>query len=387
VTPTVRTAARAVLATATAAAWGAACVAPPVVAPRHVEATALPTAQPHAPIVEVGDTTFVLGSAAVEVYRNGTLLARSECTTPCKFGSAAAIAAPTGEGRWAVAVDGDRVVHVTQSGELEDVGPRFGLSTPPRELAGAAHTFVAIDERGVAVSSDGVHLAHVPAAGARDVAAARGRVAIAFADHVESWDLAAMTTRSYLLAGARVGFLDAERDGARLVAWTPAQVVIETGGTLHRVALPAAPVQVAVSGARLWVVSGDHVYFIEAGDADAHPVATDLGAQAAAALIGSPTGAVWAAGPHAVARYSPDHPTDDPTWQSDVQPVFARVCAHCHLPGGSAGIDLSSAATWHAERDELRRRVLVTSTMPPAGTDLTDADRHAIETWLGAAKQ
>ena len=75
-------------------------------------------------------------------------------------------------------------------------------------------------------------------------------------------------------------------------------------------------------------------------------------------------------------------PTDDPQWRADVAPVFARVCAHCHLPGGDAGVDLSTPAAWTTERDELRRRLFETRTMPPAGTELTDAERAQLAHWL-----
>ena len=81
-------------------------------------------------------------------------------------------------------------------------------------------------------------------------------------------------------------------------------------------------------------------------------------------------------------RYSPDRASDDPAWQASIAPVFAHVCGHCHVPGGEAGIDLSTPAKWQAERDETRRRVLVTNTMPPAGTELGEADRRAIEAYL-----
>jgi mono/diheme cytochrome c family protein len=67
-----------------------------------------------------------------------------------------------------------------------------------------------------------------------------------------------------------------------------------------------------------------------------------------------------------------------------VAPVFQRVCAHCHLPGGDAGLDLSTPAAWAAERIEIERRVLVTRTMPPAGTELPDADRDSLAGWLHA---
>ncbi|MGE5181480.1 MAG: c-type cytochrome, partial [Acidobacteriota bacterium] len=74
----------------------------------------------------------------------------------------------------------------------------------------------------------------------------------------------------------------------------------------------------------------------------------------------------------------------DAAWQAQIAPVFQRVCAHCHLPGGEAGIDLSTAAAWASERAEIVRRVLETRTMPPAGTELTDADRAALEHWASS---
>ncbi len=75
---------------------------------------------------------------------------------------------------------------------------------------------------------------------------------------------------------------------------------------------------------------------------------------------------------------------DDPGWRADVAPVFARVCSHCHQPGGDAGVDLSTPAAWRAARGELRHRVLDTQTMPPAGTDLTATERAAVARWLAA---
>src|SRR5439155_23435796 len=97
----------------------------------------------------------------------------------------------------------------------------------------------------------------------------------------------------------------------------------------------------------------------------------------------SVTGDAWLATLHGLVRVSPGGTHDDPMWQAQVAPVFQRVCSHCHLPGGDAGIDLSTPGSWIAERDEISRRVLVTRTMPPAGTDLSDADRAALATWLG----
>ena len=102
-----------------------------------------------------------------------------------------------------------------------------------------------------------------------------------------------------------------------------------------------------------------------------------------AALIGSPPGDLWIDGGGELQRYSLDRATADPRWTAEIAPVFQRVCSHCHLPGGDAGIDLSTPATWASERAEIVRRVLVTRTMPPAGTELLDRDRLALAGWLG----
>jgi len=110
--------------------------------------------------------------------------------------------------------------------------------------------------------------------------------------------------------------------------------------------------------------------------------ATDAKLTAHAALIGAPSGDVWLADA-GVKKLSLVHAVDDSRWRHEVQPVFARVCAHCHMPGGSADVDLSTAASWTAEHDELVRRVIATRTMPPAGTPLSDSDRAALAKWLG----
>ncbi|MEO8876609.1 MAG: cytochrome c, partial [Polyangiaceae bacterium] len=73
------------------------------------------------------------------------------------------------------------------------------------------------------------------------------------------------------------------------------------------------------------------------------------------------------------------------TWNSAIQPIFARSCAICHLPGGVSGTDLSTAAAWNSEHDAIRDRVVIKHTMPPSGHPLADADRAAIGAWVEQA--
>ena len=73
---------------------------------------------------------------------------------------------------------------------------------------------------------------------------------------------------------------------------------------------------------------------------------------------------------------------DDPRWSAAVRPIFERVCARCHQPGGSAGVDLSTAARWRGARRELVHRVVEARTMPPPGIQLDEAERRALAAWL-----
>jgi mono/diheme cytochrome c family protein len=102
----------------------------------------------------------------------------------------------------------------------------------------------------------------------------------------------------------------------------------------------------------------------------------------AAHLFGARDGGIWIADGVRLAGHAVEPHAADPRWRADVEPVFQRVCAHCHLPGGSADLDLSTQAAWTAERGEIVRRVLVTRTMPPAGTELGETDRAALARWL-----
>ena len=323
-------------------------------------------------VVELADTTFVFGGKTVTVLRGGAVAARSDA--PAEWRGATTIAAPDGNGRWVVGTTADgELWHVTPSGEIEAERDRLGLAgIPVTAVDAAGSTVAALLANGIAVTTDGVHMARIELDHPVALAAARGRLAIATRSAVEVWDLVHSTRVSYAIANARIAFVDAELETSRLAVADDRRLYLERGGALHRVA-SATPIRALVAaGSHLWVLA-DHLYLLDGG----HLAQTDADATAGE-LRGSRTGDVWLG----AARYSLVRTDDDPAWHAQVAPVFQRVCAHCHLPGGSADIDLSTPATWHAERDEIARRVIVTRTMPPAGTDLGDADRKALEAWL-----
>jgi mono/diheme cytochrome c family protein len=65
--------------------------------------------------------------------------------------------------------------------------------------------------------------------------------------------------------------------------------------------------------------------------------------------------------------------------------VFTRVCSQCHLPGGSAGIDLSFYGAWVERRAQIGKSVVdrAQPVMPPSGApQLTDAEIAAVKAWV-----
>ena len=314
-------------------------------------------------IAEVGDATIVLDHERAFVVRGGAVAAQAQA--PRHWRAGATVAALDGEGAWAVGITDDgRMYRITLAGDLEDITARYQLADV-RAVAGAGTTTAIATSHGVAVTADGLHELQAKVAPPSAVAASKGRVALLEPKAVEVWDLDTRQSRSYPLAARQIAFV-----GGQLAAATRDGVYVD-GSVL---AIPNA--QIAAAGKRLWILASGALYALDGTSLRQAQVAIPRGAR----LFASTTGDAWLASTGALVRASLD--VDDPSWRAQIQPVFTRVCAHCHLPGGSAGVDLSTAASWHADRDELERRVLVTGSMPPAGTELTAAEKDALRAWL-----
>jgi hypothetical protein len=319
-------------------------------------------------IDEVGDATIVLDRQRAFVVRGGALAA--SVPAPHGWRGGATIAAVDGEGQWAVGVGDDgRLYRITLAGELEDITDRFAL-TSVRSVAAAGTTTAFALPDGVAVSGDGIHELRAKLATPAALAASKGRIALAGAHGVDVWDLATRQSRTYSVTAKSIAFI-----GGRLAIATGDAVLVERDRTLEK--LPIAGSQLAAAGTRLWI-AGDALYALDGSSLRRSSVDVPHDAR----LFAAAGGDAFLITKGTVNRVSIDSGTEDPAWRSEVAPVFARVCAHCHLPGGDAGIDLSTAASWRADHDELVRRVLVTHTMPPAGTDLSPADLDALTQWL-----
>ena len=342
-------------------------------------------------VVEQGDALYVLADRVATIVRNGVATQRIESPRPWSFG--ASIAAPDGDGRWVVAVDDQGAPwRLTQSGEREPVGERLGL---PRgnvhALGGAGATFAADLGDAVAYTTDGKHLVRVPADEGYLFAVAHGVLARGVKGtaalgppHLEKWDLVHGTRVVYPVAANAIAFLDADGDHPHLAVLTDDELLVEdpAGKLAPAARLPARAHDLVTRGARAWIAAHGELFVFERGTLT--PTRHDD--RQLSLLAASSSGDAWIATEHGLARFSSGASAADAAWQAQIAPVFQRVCAHCHLPGGEAGIDLSTPAAWASERSEIANRVLATRTMPPAGTDLDDADRATLEHWLSTPR-
>jgi mono/diheme cytochrome c family protein len=97
-------------------------------------------------------------------------------------------------------------------------------------------------------------------------------------------------------------------------------------------------------------------------------------------IFSAGAGGVWLAGDSLV-RFGFETDAERASWRAEVAPIFQRTCSKCHLPDGTAELDLSTPATW-LEHGEDIRQAIESRSMPPPENELPDTDREALERWL-----
>jgi mono/diheme cytochrome c family protein len=113
---------------------------------------------------------------------------------------------------------------------------------------------------------------------------------------------------------------------------------------------------------------------------------TSAGLPPGARLAGSPSGDVWTMSEDELQRVGDPAGTgaDAVSWRKQLLPIFDRLCQACHLPAGSAHIDLSTYSAWAARRAAVGKRVVerTPSPMPPAGSGMLTAEElEAVRVW------
>jgi hypothetical protein len=289
-----------------------------------------------------------------------------------------------------VGVDGDGRVHrLFGKSSLEPVSDRFGLGADHviavAALGGNAAGFRLQDEIAVA---DGASVTRYATGPLASFAGGGGRAALG-GDPLRVFDVTAKRVSSFAVPDAssaegpgRAAFVTVTSAGRLFVA-TPDTIWAEDDRGDLALRFEAAGLTIhglAASGDRVWFADGP-----ELGCVEGSRVLETTGARVspAAQLTGSPSGDVWTLTGGTLARYAVAGASAAPPWDEVVAPVFRRACESCHKVGGEAGVALGTREAWEKRRDRIRRRVLVDRDMPPPGRPLADADREAIQTWLG----
>ena len=307
---------------------------------------------------------------------------RSIATAPCParvWTSAASIPALDGDGRWIVATRFDDTLwRVRLDGELEPIGSRFGLTariTSARSPAPARPSRVLLDSRACS-STERRRPRHAlrPRGAAR---IARGRAGSRRArERSRDRGLGPRGERSAAFAvDERAPGVPRRRSQDRRGSSSPRRTACGSStptSSSRSTSRTSPPPRSPARGC------GSRSASASTSSATRRALDTTVASAGDEPMFGAPNGDVWV-GANGLRRYA----LGGGARRSDVartgrSPIFERVCAHCHLPGGDAGVDLSTAASWTAEHDELVRRVVITRTMPPAGTDLDDADRATL---------
>lgn len=367
-----------------------------------------------ADVAELDDDTLILSDQGALVFTGGVLLASDAGVRDFR----AAAVLPAGDqgsektGRWLVAVGSDgRLRRLRSRSSLEDISDRYGLKD--RRVLGAADLGGGLSAFTLAPAGSPTG----PAGPADDPA----ELAVADGDKVLRYTVSLPGLRG---GGGRVAGIVKGAESSQVLVFRPSdgtraawsvpepvaldflpdgRLIVAAAHALYREAAPEAgeaqlerihvseePIRgLVVSEGAVWLHLGDSLAQLDGQTLRRAqvPAGAAPGAAADSRLVSSPSGGVWLSAGGSLRRFAAPGDTleDSDRWERDVRPMFTRLCSLCHLPNGSAGIDLSTYSSWASRRALLEQRVLVgkPSPMPPAGAGtLTKAEADALRAWL-----
>lgn len=334
-------------------------------------------------VVEMEDAAILFGGKGATVVAGGAV--HEVVDGPAAWTTAAVVPGADGVGPWIVGVDGEgHVLRLRARTQLEVVGDRWGLGKDAvRSVARVDDETVAFGfASGIAVA-DGEDVRRFTGPASGEIVAGGGRIGWVDVDGVHVVKADGTGHHVFALDGARAVAI--EPDG-RVVAITDRELWVESGehGLVLRWTSDGGELAaMATSNAGTWITVGADVALLR-GDALARSrgAAIEVGARP----FVSSNGDLWIVAGGAARKIAATAASEAVAdWTKSVQPVYARVCASCHGPGGSA--DLSTYAAWVERRAEIEKRVLVDGTMPPKGVAFSEEDREALRGWLERAKR
>lgn len=336
-------------------------------------------------VADDGDVVVVLSEDGATIFRSGAAIGH-DATALTRGMSISSI---DGSSKWIVAVDKKgHLFYLRSLSTFDDVSERYGLTNAHvHDVALLGSGLVAFALDGQLAIAGGGAVTHYASSDFSAIAGGGSMLAGVGENEIDLVDVAAKNVSHFPLEGAAFAALDSK--GHLFAATRRALYVAKPEGlallfeadepTIHGLVASGDSIWFA-DGSALGVIDGDRV-----AEVGGNLIAKD------ATLVASPSGDVWVVDGEALQRFAR---TDQRaklstvlSWSDGIQPIFARSCAGCHLPGGVSGTDLSTNDAWISERDEIRDRVVSQRSMPPPGHPLSDADRDAIRAWLDAAQR
>ncbi len=346
-----------------------------------------------ATIAEGDDEVALFGDTGVSLWSSGESQGKEAAVRSWR--SAAVVPALGFAGRWLLGVDAEGHVYrlrfgSTQPLSLEDVSARYLLTgkvvSEVAHLGGALVGFV-VD--GKLMVSDGKALKQYDLALHGLVGSGGQAAGLGEGGGVQWFDSQTDSLRHLELPEVMAVAFD---PAGKLWAATSQGLFRENGGQLEQAYAVDSSQQVrALSSASsgVWVLLSDSLALIRDGQLLTAPLPTTPvdGPDAAVRLLGSPSGDAWLLGDSQVTRVGEESGggQDLVLWRKQMIPVFQRLCQTCHLPSGSAHLDLSTHSSWSRFRHVLGQRVVegLPTPMPPVGAgNPTAEERAAVSAWV-----
>lgn len=330
-------------------------------------------------VAEDGDLVAVFTDRGLRVMVAGAVAASDDSVQGWRAAVTSAAADGT-TGRWILGTDAmSRVFRVRDRSTLDDVSSRLALGMRDiRSAAVVARDAVAFGGNGGFAVLRGASVMAWNDPDFVQIFGGGNRVGSVIDTGVKVFDLMTERAVRYNVAGVTGAALSSA--GSLVVTVGPLLYVQNSRGELSPMYThPTAMRGVVVSEANTWLIADGRLAIWDGFRVRTSP---EVPLSSSARLIAASGGGVWTLQDGALARYALVVDPEDQRWDRDVRTIFATRCTPCHLPGGTAGIDLSTRCAWAIRRDGIREQVVTRMLMPPPPTDMPAPERAAIAAYL-----
>lgn len=344
-------------------------------------------------IAENDDDVALFSDNGVSLWTGGDSLGRDSAVRSWR--SAANVPALGFAGRWLLGVSDDGKLYRLRFGgnqplTVEEVTGRYQLTGKPvSEVAALGGSSVGFVLDGRLAISDGTTLKHYDL-NLHSVVGSQGRAVGIFGDQVVVLDVGSESLERLELPSVK--WVTSAPDG-QIWAATDTGLCQKRGDHFEQVY--AAPEGQSVRGlssspSGVWVLLSGGIALLRDGQilqAALPPQIVPVeDSPSALRLIGSSSGDAWLVGESLLVRVGEESGggQDLVLWRKNMLPIFSRQCQGCHLPNGSAHLDLSTHHSWDRYRRVLAQRVVdgMPTPMPPIGTGKLTADElAAVAAW------